>query len=107
MPTGDLGAIDKQGNLRLLARSDDHQINGFWPRDTLNAIGPALGTRCALVQHKAEHPKVRISLRAAFDLAHQEEVVKRASLFLDLPPADIGLVLNGEPLLHSIKLPRG
>jgi acyl-coenzyme A synthetase/AMP-(fatty) acid ligase len=107
MPTGDLGAIDKQGNLRLLARSDDHQINGFWPRDTLNAIGPALGTRCALVQHKAEHPKVRISLRTAFDPAHQEEVVKRASEFLDLPPADIGLVSNGEPLLHSIKLPRG
>jgi len=106
LPTGDLGAVDAHGNLRLLARADDHSINGCWPRDTLHAIGPALGTRCALVQHKAEYPRVRIRLRTPLGDAVRAKVVNRAARFLDLPDDEIGLSVHGQPLLHSIKLPR-
>lgn len=106
MRTGDLGAIDPQGNLRLLARSDDSLIHGFWPRDTLNAIGPDLGLRCALVQHKDDHPKVRIRLNGGPDAAGHRAIVKRASTFLDLPPGEIGVQGSDGRMLHSLKLPR-
>ena len=106
MRTGDLGTIDRQGNLRLLARSDDIQIHGLWPRDTLNAIGPALGVRCALVQHKDIGPRVRIRLKTELSANRRKAVVKRASEFLGLPDGEIGIQANGGPMLHSLKLPR-
>jgi hypothetical protein len=58
--TTDLGASDGHGRLRLLGRTDDQQISGMWPRDTLDALGPLLGRRCALVRHQHDRATVRL-----------------------------------------------
>lgn len=106
LATGDLGSIDPQGNLQILGRSDDSCINGFWPRQTLDAIGPELGIRCALVQHQEEHPRVRIGLNADLEPTRKEAVAERAARFLDLPFNEVCIQVNGGQPLHSIKLPR-
>ena len=104
--TGDLGAVDLHGNLRLLARADDHQINGLWPRDTLDVLGPVLGTRCAMIQHKTQTPRVSISVWRPLNRARGDQLVKQASTALNLPPNQIGIHVSVGSLLHSIKLPR-
>lgn len=106
MNTGDLAAVDPNGNLRLLARADDHQINGLWPRDTLNLLGPTLGTHCAMIQHKEQTPRVRINLWRAPDRSRRDRIMKQVSAALGLPCAQIGVHVSGGNLLHSIKLPR-
>jgi len=106
MNTGDLAEMDRHGNLRILARADDHQFNGLWPRDTLNALGPALGTHCAMIQQRAEPPHARINTWRAPPPACQARLVRQASAALDLAPNQIKIQVNSGPLLHSIKLPR-
>ncbi|WP_141575926.1 AMP-binding protein [Actinomadura sp. WMMA1423] len=104
--TSDVGAIDGCGRLRLLGRADDHPIGGLWPRDTLDALGPILGRRCALVRHSA---KDRVSVRTLTSLisASAEAVTDRVADFLGLPRDHIALSCQGAaPLLHSAKLTR-
>jgi len=76
--TGDNAIIDQEGRLRILGRSDDARIQGLWPRDTLDAIGPILGSRCALVQHPSES-SVQISLLSDLSVDEQGRLLKAVS----------------------------
>ncbi len=104
--TTDLGRIDDHGRLRLLGRADDAQIGGLWPRDTLDALGPLLGRRCALIRHPTTDQAV-VRLLAALDAEPAAAVRDRAADVLGLPPGHITITDQGDrPLLHSGKLSR-
>jgi hypothetical protein len=102
--TTDLGSIDEQGRLRLLGRSDDEQINGLWPHDTLDNLGPLLGRRCALIRQRSDAITVKL-------LTPPEGAVnairRRAADLLNLPETHVAVTWQGaQPLLHSAKLAR-
>lgn len=104
--TGDVGAIDEHGRLRLLGRADDHPIAGLWPRDTLDALGPVLGRRCALVRHPAAD-QVSVRTLAPVSPAIAGALTDRAADLLGLPRDRIAISDQGAaPLLHSAKLTR-
>jgi len=106
LPTTDLGRIDDQGRLRLVGRADDEQIGGLWPRDTLDALGPLLGRRCALIRHPTPDQAV-IRLLTPLDAEHAAPLRDRAADVLGLPPGHITVTHQGDrPLLHSAKLSR-
>jgi hypothetical protein len=103
--TTDLGATDRHGRLRLLGRTDDEQISGLWPRDTLDALGPALGRRCALIRH--QHGHVTIRLLTTITPPASAALRDRAAGLLGITPEDITITAHGTaPLLHSAKLTR-
>jgi acyl-CoA synthetase (AMP-forming)/AMP-acid ligase II len=103
--TTDLGATDPHGRLRLLGRADDEQIGGLWPRDTLDALGPILGRRCALVRHQQGQATVR--LLTAVTPATATALRARAAGLLGITPEDVTITVHGAaPLLHSAKLTR-
>ncbi|QBI56153.1 AMP-binding protein [Streptomonospora litoralis] len=102
--TSDIGRIDASGRLRLLGRADDHPINGAWPRDVLDHIGPLLGTRSAYIHHPTPG-HVRIRLHGRTDPARIAALRTRAADRLDLPPRSITVQSTGR-LLHSHKIPR-
>ncbi len=103
--TADLGASSSAGRIRLLGRSGDEQIAGLWPHDTLDALGPLLGRRCALVRHHDGQAGIRL-LRSAGPALTAALRRKTASI-LDLPPGKITVTFQGTtPLLHSAKLTR-
>jgi acyl-CoA synthetase (AMP-forming)/AMP-acid ligase II len=104
--TNDLGHIDEHGHLRILGRADDHPIAGLWPRDTLDAIGPLLGRRCALVRHPT-HDHVTIHTLTPVSHGIAQALTDRAADLLDLAPNHIKISnQEGAPLLHSAKLTR-
>lgn len=104
--TTDLGHIDEHGRLRLLGRTDDEQIGGLWPRDTLDILGPLLGRRCALVRHPStDHAAVRLLTPVSPDTA--TALRDRAADALGLPFGHVTITHQGDqPLLHSVKLSR-
>lgn len=102
--THDLGQLLPGGQLRLLGRSDDHQVNGLWPKDTLDAVGEYFDFCSALVQHPdPEHIVVKLygEVSATRASALQRDVAERARL-----PLDGVRILRSAGLLHSLKLPR-
>jgi hypothetical protein len=105
LPTTDLGRID-EGRLRLLGRIDDEQIGGLWPRDTLDALGPLLGRRCALISHPtADHAVVRLLTPVIAE--HAAALRDRAADVLGLRPEHVTITDQGNRmLLHSVKLSR-
>jgi len=103
--TTDLGQIDRQGRLRLLGRDDDEQINGLWPRDTLDALGPILGRRCALIRHNAGQVKIRLLTNPSQEI--RAALRRHAADLLELPLRQVDVNHHGsKPLLHSAKLTR-
>jgi hypothetical protein len=105
LATTDLGMTDSGRRLRLLGRADDEQIAGQWPRDTLDALGPLLGRRCALIRHL--DGRVHIRLLAPVGTALTGALRDKAASILDLPRAKITITCQGTaPLLHSAKLTR-
>lgn len=104
--TTDLGRIDDHGRLRLLGRADDEQIGGLWPRDTLDALGPILGRRCALIRHPASDQAV-VRVLAQLNAERAAALCDRAAGLLGLQPGHITITDQGNrPLLHSAKLTR-
>lgn len=103
--TSDLGVIDSAGRLRILGRSDDHMVNGLWPRDTLDLIGPVLGSDSALIRHPAPDA-VLVRLHRAPSPGRCAEIRDRISTCTKLPPAAITIDVSTSGRLHSDKLPR-
>jgi len=105
LATTDLGAADSHGRLRLLGRADDEQIAGRWPHDTLDALGPLLGRRCALIRHHDGQAHIRLLTPAEPALARA--LRDTAAGILGLAPAVVTITCQGTaPLLHSAKLTR-
>ncbi|WP_158578501.1 AMP-binding protein [Spongiactinospora rosea] len=104
--TTDLGQIDHDGRLRILGRADDHPIGGRWPRDTLDALGPLLRHRCALVRHPSPG-QATIRLLTPTSPPSARELVHHAAEYLGLPREHITITIQDRPLLHSAKLPTG
>lgn len=103
--TGDLGCIDADDSLRVLGRCDDWEINGWWPRDVLDLIGPALGMKHAQIRHPSPN-SVSIRLHASIDRKSQNEISSRVIDCLKIEPSNIHVEQNVSPLLHSKKLDR-
>ncbi len=105
LPTADLGRIH-EGRLRLLGRADDEQISGLWPRDTLDALGPLLGRRCALISHPTPDQAV-VRLLAPLIAEHAAALCDHAADVLGLQPGHVTITDHGDrTLLHSAKLSR-
>jgi acyl-CoA synthetase (AMP-forming)/AMP-acid ligase II len=105
LATTDLGVADRYGRLRLLGRADDEAIAGLWPRDTLDALGPLLGRRCALICHHQGQAHIRLLAPASAALADQLRGATAG--ILGIPPAQVTISCQGtESLLHSFKLNR-
>ncbi|MEV6987461.1 AMP-binding protein [Sphaerisporangium sp. NPDC051017] len=104
--TTDLGHIDDHGRLRILGRADDYPIGGLWPRDTLDALGPVLGQRCALVRHLAVD-QVTVHVLAPANPETFDALKETAAGLLGLPLDRVAVTSQGQaPLLHSAKLTR-
>ncbi|MFI0350958.1 AMP-binding protein [Actinomadura sp. 9N407] len=105
LQTTDLGRIDETGRLRLLGRADDHPVNGYWPRDTLDALGPILGRRCAMVRHPSPD-QVTVHTLTPLSATTRTALAEQAADLLGIPPSHITITAQRTPLLHSAKLPR-
>lgn len=106
LTTTDLARLDSHGRLRLLGRTDDTAVNGLWPRDTLDLIGPALGTRCALVRHPATD-RITVRLLDGENPVNVDDLRRRIAEATGLTPKEIQVDVNHRRvLLHSHKLPR-
>jgi hypothetical protein len=103
--TSDCGVIDSDGRLRVLGRSDDHAVAGLWPRDTLDLIGPLLGTACAQVHHPTPDT-VHIRLRQPLPEPTLHALHARVAERIDQPVSAIAVDLAEGRLLHSHKLPQ-
>lgn len=102
--TDDLGELDDHGRLRLLGRDADTRINGRWPKDTLDAIGPILGPKCAIVRHLSGE-KVIVRLWQRVDSSLVDRIRTRIGDELSIEPRNIVIETTGGELLHSYKLP--
>jgi NAD(P)-dependent dehydrogenase (short-subunit alcohol dehydrogenase family) len=101
----DVGAIDAAGRLRLLGRFDDEPIGGFWPRDTLDMLGPLLHRRCALIRHTAGQAVIKLLDKATREFAAAIQL--RAAEALDIPLEHVSVTAQDDMrLLHSVKMPR-
>lgn len=103
--TSDVGTIDPQGRLRVLGRSDDHPVAGWWPRDILDVVGPLLGTACALIRHPNPR-QVRIRLHQPLPNNVLTTLRARVADKTGLPTESILIDTAGQRLLHSHKIPR-
>ncbi|MEU0236086.1 class I adenylate-forming enzyme family protein [Nocardiopsis sp. NPDC006198] len=104
--TTDLGRVDSAGRLRLLGRSDDLAVGGLWPREVLDAIGPVLGTRCALVRHPAPD-RITVRLLDAENPLSVDRLRRRVGVLTGLPAHAVQVdVEQPRSLLHSHKLLR-
>lgn len=102
--TGDLGAVDDNGRLRLVGRLGDHRIGGVWPRDILDALGEVLGARTAAVSTGPDWVNVTVTSALA-----GEERARIEHLVVDLtglPHANVFLPNSPTALTYSLKLPR-
>jgi len=102
--TGDLGAIDPHGQLRLLGRAGDQPIAGLWPRDILDALGTTLGARTAAITSQPDALTVQV-LQPLPEGVHQCLVDLCASL-TSLPRTAIHIITPARALTYSMKLPR-
>ncbi len=102
--TTDIGRFDTKGRLVLVGRSSDIEINGFYPKDTLEIVGNILQYECALVQHL---PNKSVNIRVFNpELLLQEENFKSAvSNALNISRENV-VVDSVSELLHSMKLKR-
>lgn len=102
--TGDLGEITPDGNLRLVGRLQDDSINGVWPRDILDAIGPVLGYRTALVTQ--QQSTVAVTTRRPVSAQDERRIHRIIADRLD----DVGdhnvEIRHDSGILYSEKLPR-
>lgn len=102
--TTDIARLDKGGRLTLLGRSSDIEINGFYPKDSMELIADILMQKCVLMQHL---PNKQVNLRF-FDssmLERTEEIKEVLSTKLEISKDDV--VVECIPgLLHSLKLQR-
>lgn len=105
LATSDVGQVDAAGRLRVLGRADDQPVGGLWPRDTLDLIGPVLGTACALVSHPSRQT-IHIRLRQAPTPATSAAIRSRVTAATGLPEGAVTIDVPGGPLLHSGKLSR-
>lgn len=105
MLTSDLATIDSVGRLRLLGRADDCCIGGFWPRDTLDTIGPVMGIRCALVRHPTPD-NVQVRVLGALTRPVDDQIRSVIADRVGVPDARISVAAASHNLLHSRKLPR-
>lgn len=103
--TSDLGSIDSTGRLRVLGRADDYSVDGLWPRDTLNVIGPALGTASALIRHPTPEA-IHVRLHRSPDARLSTAIGDRIAEHTRLPRTAITVDGTKDGLLHSNKLPR-
>lgn len=103
--TGDLGRIDSFGRLRLLGRVGDCSLAGVWPKDTLDAIGPLLETRTAMVRHHLEG-RVTIRLRSHVPEELYRKLVSTVADTVRIPHEQVFVQHGQEGLLPSIKIPR-
>lgn len=103
--TGDLGQLTPEANLRIVGREQDEPIGGLWPRDVLDAIGPVLGYRAALVTHEAG--TIRIVTQRPMSAAEIRSVdsLVRAHMVENFG-AEIACTTPQKELLYSGKLPR-
>jgi len=102
--TDDLGEVDKHGRLRLLGRDADTRINGRWPKDTLDAIGPILGPKCAIVRHLSEK-KVIVRLWQRVESSLVDRIRTRIVNELAIDPRNIVIETTEGELLDSYKIP--
>lgn len=102
--TSDLGVLDSVGRLRVLGRSDDDEVGGFWPRDSLDAIGPLIGPACARVQHPRGSVDVLLNGRGNDRVTHS--VSRQLATKLGISPSRIDVRFTQKGGLHSLKLPR-
>jgi acyl-CoA synthetase (AMP-forming)/AMP-acid ligase II len=102
--TGDIGSHDSDGRLRILGRDSDISINGYWPKDTLDSIGPFLGARCAIVRHL---PDKTVIVRIWSNLSPDRirEVCARIGDKLSVEISNVRVTTTGGDLLHSQKIP--
>ena len=105
LETSDAGRLDDAGRLRVLGRADDHPIGGLWPRDTLDLIGPVLGTACALIRHPSADT-VHVRLHRAPSPATVPTICSRVMAATGLPATAVTIDTADGPLLHSSKLTR-
>jgi acyl-CoA synthetase (AMP-forming)/AMP-acid ligase II len=104
LETGDHAALDAEGRLRILGRSDDVPIQGIWPRDTLDEIGPILAGRCALVQHPSS-AEVHVSM--LFDLNEEDRLRLRQTVRNLFGSESVSLVIHrNTAVIASRKLAR-
>ncbi|WP_211625890.1 AMP-binding protein [Paraburkholderia domus] len=103
--TGDLGEWTVEGNLRVVGREQDEIIGGLWPRDVLDAIGPVLGYRTALVIQEAQTIRVVTHHSLGADERQSIELLIRERLDEGCA-AKITCTTPQHELLYSAKLPR-
>ncbi|MEC0665834.1 AMP-binding protein [Priestia flexa] len=103
--TGDIGKIDSNDQLRILGRSDDYAVNGFWPRDTLDVIGELLGFRCALVRHPS-NKEVIVKLWGYTDNETIEHIGSVLQEKLGISQEQFIITCVNDGMLHSKKIPR-
>lgn len=102
--TGDLAEIDNDNRIRLLGREADAIINGHWPKDTLDNLGPVLGKRCATVRH-TDKGDAYCRVLGSMDNALHGNIRDTLSCFLDLKQENIFVDAYNSILTHSIKIP--
>ncbi|WP_435551975.1 AMP-binding protein [Natrinema sp. CGMCC1.2065] len=102
--TGDLGTIDDDGRLQILGRELDVQIGGYWPRDTLDVLGPILGARCAIVRHRSGGWVV-VRLWSKLSEADTRAIRERVASKLGIDRQSVIVETVQGELLHSQKIP--
>lgn len=104
LETTDIAKLEGN-NLVLLGRCPDVSINGYWPKDTLNLIGEVIGPKCALVQH-LDNNNIKILLWSDLPTKKQIKIKRMISNKLRIRIERVDIVVNSNPLLHSMKLRR-
>jgi long-subunit acyl-CoA synthetase (AMP-forming) len=103
--SGDIGKIDPFQRLIILGKSTDMAINGYWPRDTLEAIGSILGPRTATVLYLNSKEVIIFLYQNLLD----EEIIKIKHIVHEKLDIDLNKVVvknNYRELLTSMKTNR-
>lgn len=104
LKTGDIGQMDSSRRLRILGRTKDNAIRGYWPADMLDVVGEVIGHRCALIQHPTpESIVIRVWGECEEEL--RNKVRDSVVHLLGLPYRAIRVDGVQSPL-HSYKIPR-
>ena len=98
--TTDIGRL-QDGRLTILGRYTDHEIHGYYPKDSLELISDIIGAKCALIQHPGNN-KVFVELYDPSLLSHSKEIQLILSEQLSIPPHNITVTAERK-LLKSMK----